>query len=75
MKAGGELKRDQLVAWTATTTVIVAAMLNAFDNPYQKYLFFLGCLVWAWAGYLWRQPSLIVLNVLVAAIYIVGWIV
>ncbi len=68
------LTTDQVVAWTATSLILAGSIFNAFDIDYQKHLFFVGCILWALTGFLWRQPSLMLLNIVTALIYLVGWI-
>ncbi|MCX7592420.1 MAG: hypothetical protein N2235_01420 [Fischerella sp.] len=68
------MKFDQIISWTATAVIVIGVVFNAFDIQYQKHIFFFGCLLWVWAGLLWRQPSLWVLNSITAAIYLAGWI-
>lgn len=68
-------KLDFYLKWTATTVIVVASLANAFDiNPLNKILFLVGCGLWAWVGILWKQPSLWMLNVFCALVYIVGFI-
>ena len=66
---------DFYVKWVATAVIVLATLANAFDIvPLNKILFLLGCVLWAWVGVLWRQPSLWILNVFCGLLYIIGLI-
>lgn len=59
--------------WGATALILTATVATSFDfTPLNKWLFLLGSLCWAWVGFLWKQPSLILLNSVTSAIYIAG---
>lgn len=64
---------DFYVKWAAMLMVVAATLTTAFDiNPLNKILFLLGCILWTWVGVLWKQPSLWILNIFCAMVYIVG---
>jgi len=66
---------DFYVKWAATAVIVLATLSNALDIiPLNKILFLLGCVLWAWGGVLWRQPSLWILNVFCGLLYIIGLI-
>jgi len=64
---------EWILKWGATALILIATVATSFDfTPLNKWLFLIGSLCWAWVGYLWRQPSLLVLNSITSAIYIAG---
>jgi hypothetical protein len=64
-----------LLKWAANLVIVAATVTTAFDfTPYNKVLFLLGCVLWAWIGVIWKQPSLWTLNIFCAIIYIIGLI-
>lgn len=64
---------DFYVKWLATIIALVHVYLTAHDvMPYYKYTGLITACLWLWLGYLWRQPSVIILNVIMAAMYIEG---
>jgi len=66
---------DFYLKWVATAIIVVATLANAFDvTPLNKILFLVGCGLWTWVGILWKQPSLWLLNVFCALVYIAGFL-
>ena len=68
-----ERKPHQWLAWLGTALIILGATLAAF-NVYPAYVvvFIFGNAVWAIAGWLWKEQSLVVLNVVITLIYVIG---
>lgn len=64
---------DFYLKWLATIVIVFATIANAFDIvPLNKVLFLIGCGLWGWVGWIWRQPSIWALNVFCGAVYIMG---
>ena len=67
-------KVEWLLKWTANLIILAGAFTTSFDIvPLNKYLFLLGSVCWMIVGFIWRQPSLWTMNVIVSAIYIAGF--
>lgn len=67
--------REFVLKWSANLVIVAATMTTAFDiTPINKLFFLLGCIMWAWVGMLWRQPSLWSLNLFCGIIYLAGLI-
>jgi len=67
------LNKEFILKWLANIVIVLATITNAFDIiPANKVLFLLGCVLWAWVGFVWRQPSLWSLNIFCGLIYIIG---
>ena len=66
-------KPHQWLAWLGTALIILGASLAAFNVfPAYVYVFTIGNGVWVLVGWLWKEHSLIVLNIIITIIYIVG---
>ncbi len=64
---------DTWLKWLATAALIVGAVLTSMDiRPWNIWAFNVGNLAWIVVGIMWREWSLIVLNVGLTAIYAVG---
>lgn len=64
---------DFYVKWSATAMALVHVWLISHDiQPLYKYTGVLQASLWLWLGFLWRQPSVILLNVIMIGIYIKG---
>lgn len=67
-------KLEWILKWSANIVVIAAAIATSFDFvPFNKYLFLLGSIFWMLVGFVWRQPSLWSMNLLISLIYILGF--
>ncbi len=67
-------KLEWILKWSANIVVIAAAIATSFDFvPLNKYLFLLGSIFWMLVGFVWRQPSLWSMNLLISLIYILGF--
>lgn len=65
---------EWLLKWTANIVILIAAIATSFDVvPLNKYLFLMGSLCWMLVGFIWRQPSLWTMNLVVSTIYVVGF--
>jgi len=64
---------DWWVKWIATAVGLVHVVVVAEDvYPFYKFTGLLTAVLWTWMGQLWREPSIIILNTIIAAIYIHG---
>lgn len=64
---------DKWLKWIATAALIAGAVLTSFDlRPWNIWAFNVGNVCWIIVGIMWREWSLIVLNVGLTAIYAVG---
>jgi hypothetical protein len=67
------INTESLLKWTAHAVIIAATLTTAFDiTPANKVLFVMGCVLWAWVGFIWRQPSLWSLNIFCCIVYLIG---
>ena len=69
-----EQKPYQWLAWLATATLVIAASLASFvPEMYLHHWFFIVAnTLWILVGYLWRENSVLLMNVLLTFIYFVG---
>ena len=69
-------KPYQSIAWVATATLILAALLASFvpELEYHHWAFISANSLWVIVGILWREQTLIVLNAGLTIIYILGLI-
>ena len=67
-------KPHQFLAWLATAILILAAILASFvPEMYLHHWFFIVAnTLWILVGYLWRENSVLLMNVLFTLIYFVG---
>jgi len=67
-------KPYQYLAWTATTILILAAILASFVPAleYHHWAFIIANSLWVIVGLLWKEMTLIVLNAGLTIIYILG---
>ena len=64
---------DFYVKWSATIMALIHVWLISHDiQPWYKYTGVVQAGLWLWLGFLWRQPSVILLNVVMIAIYLKG---
>ena len=69
-----EQKPYQWLAWLATATLVIAASLASFvPEMYLHHWFFIVAnTLWILVGYLWRENSVLLMNILLTLIYFVG---
>ena len=68
-------KPYQVLAWTASSVLVIGSLLAAFNiHPLYIYVFLLANALWTVVSLLWKEPSLFLLNFGVLTIYIVGLI-
>jgi hypothetical protein len=66
-------KPYQGLAWIGTIGLIVGASMNALNIfPLNLWVMIFANAIWLWAGWLWREPSVIGLNLAMVAIYVLG---
>ena len=72
-----QLKPYQWLAWIATALLVVAALLSSIvpEWHWHHVPFIIANTLWTITGLLWKERSLIVLNVSMVLIYVVGLIV
>jgi uncharacterized membrane protein len=63
------------VKWVASIILLVSLTLTS-TNLFPLNLFFMvvGCVAWAWVGYMWHDRSLLLLNGVSAVIALIGLI-
>ncbi len=68
---------DIVLKWLATGMLIMGALLTSGNwfYPWNVAFFLAGNMAWAAVGILWRETSLIVLNVGITFIYVGGMII
>lgn len=70
-----EKKPYQWLAWLATASLVTSAILAAFNiYPLYIYGFLVSNSLWVLIGYLWRENSLLYMNLMLTLIYIAGLI-
>lgn len=67
-------KPYQFLAWTATSILILAAILASFVPAleYHHWAFIIANTLWVIVGFLWKEMTLIFLNAGLTLIYILG---
>jgi len=66
---------DWWLEWSSTAVLLVGVALTAFNiYPSNIYLSFIGNLMWMATGIVWKKWSLVVVEAIICAIYIVGFI-
>ena len=61
------------VKWSATILTLVHVALVSYDiSPAYKFTGILIGFLWMWIGHLWREPSLVILNLILNVIYFAG---
>ena len=67
-------KPYQFLAWTATSILILAAILASFvpELEYHHWAFIIANSLWVIVGFLWKEMTLIFLNAGLTIIYILG---
>jgi hypothetical protein len=64
---------DFWVKWGATAMALVHVWFISHDiEPWYKYTGTTQAGLWLWLGVLWKQPSIIMLNIIMIAIYFKG---
>lgn len=64
---------DFWVKWSATVMALIHVWFISHDiEPWYKYTGITQAGLWLWLGILWKQPSIILLNIIMIAIYLKG---
>ena len=64
---------EKWLKWIATASVILGAILTSADiQPYNMIVFNFGNICWLAIGIMWKEKSLVVLNIGLIAIYAAG---
>lgn len=67
------VKPYQPLAYFATISILISAIIAAFNiYPLYIYAFLFSNLIWAFIGLLWKEKSLILMNIGLSIIYIAG---
>ena len=61
------------IKWAASSLALVHVYVTAHDiYPWYKFSGITTAFLWLWLGHLWRQPSLVILNIIMVLIYLKG---
>jgi hypothetical protein len=65
------------VKWTATAVIMAAVALTSGNwlYPWNILLYFIGNILWIWAGVIWRQWPVIITNLFANIILVAGYII
>jgi hypothetical protein len=64
---------DFWVKWSATIMALIHVWFISHDiEPWYKYTGITQAGLWLWLGVLWKQPSIIMVNIIIIAIYFKG---
>ena len=77
MTMTGESKKPyQSLAWAATIGLVIAALLASFvpEWNWHHIPFIVANALWALTGILWKERSLVVLNLSMVLVYVAGMI-
>ena len=67
---------DFYIKWLATFVALTHVVLTAHDvAPYYKFSGLLNAGLWVLLSFLWKEPSLILLNIIMVGIYVHGLLV
>jgi hypothetical protein len=68
-----KFNRDFIFEWACTATLIAGVALTSFNiYPLNLWVSLVGNLGWLLLGWIWRKWSLIIVETVISAIYIVG---
>lgn len=65
------------VKWSATVIIMAAVALTSGNwfYPWNILLYFVGNILWIWAGIIWQQWPVIIVNAFANVILVVGYII
>jgi hypothetical protein len=70
------MKSYQWLAWLATVAVLISAAMASINlYPWYSLGFIIANTLWMIIGILWREKSMIVMNLGLNAIYLIGLLV
>ena len=66
-------KPHQWLSWIASIALVTSAILAAFNlYPYYAYGFMASNALWILVGVVWKEKTIIFMNVFLTVIYIAG---
>lgn len=69
------INRDFVLEWAITVILIVGVALTSFNIfPLNLWISLVGNIGWLYLGWVWRKWSLLVVQLVITAIYIIGLI-
>jgi hypothetical protein len=69
------MTKDAIFEWGITVILIAGVALTSFNIfPLNLWVSLIGNVGWLYLGYVWRKWSLLVVQLVITAIYIVGLI-
>jgi hypothetical protein len=65
------------VKWSATVIIMIAVALTSGNwfYPWNILFYFIGNILWIWAGIIWRQWPVIITNAFANVILVAGYII
>lgn len=65
------------VKWSATAIIMIAVALTSGNwfYPWNILFYFIGNILWIWAGIIWRQWPVIITNAFANVILVTGYII
>jgi len=70
-----QVNKDFILEWLITFLLIVGVALTSFNiYPLNLWVSMLGNIGWLYLGYIWKKWSLLVVQLVITAIYIIGLI-
>jgi hypothetical protein len=68
-----KITTEFVVKWSATLFALITVYLTSHDIiPLNKYMGIMTAFLWMWLGFMWKQPSMWVLNIIMLGLYING---
>ena len=68
-----KITTEFVVKWSATLFALITVYLTSHDIiPLNKYMGIMTAFLWMWLGFIWKQPSMWVLNIIMLVLYING---
>jgi hypothetical protein len=68
-----KINRDFILEWGLTITLVFGVALTSFNVfPLNLWVSMIGNFGWLYLGYIWRKWSLLIVQFIITAIYIVG---
>ena len=68
-----KITTEFVVKWSATVCALITVYLTSHDFiPYNKYMGIMTAFLWMWLGFMWKQPIMWVLNIIMLGLYISG---
>jgi hypothetical protein len=65
--------KDSIIEWTLTVMLIAGVALTSFNvYPLNLWVSLAGNFGWLYLGWIWRKWSLLVVQLIITAIYMLG---